>query len=142
MLCHLQSFQPCEGFAHEQQLGCKCHARGRQLPPLLRRTIKEGEQEGQLEGDDAFIKHTRGLLRFYGTVLQYQDLPQAWTFVASFVNQMPANVYTGTALVAFLETAGFALSQRCGRQFIKLLQVRAHDHIHHNLILHRTSSFV
>ena len=88
------------------------------------RTIKEGPEEGALESEDAFIRNTRGLLRFYGAVLQYSDTQQAWRYVASFVNTMPANVYTGTALVAFLETAGFALGQRFGRQFQKLLQAR------------------
>jgi GLE1-like protein len=95
---------------------CKCCA--------ACRLIKEGDSAGQLEGAEAFIKQTRGLLRFYGAVLQYQDVPAAWTYVAFLANTLPANVYSGTALVAFLETAGHALSLRYGRQFHKVLQVR------------------
>ena len=87
--------------------------------------MKEGAEAGELEGDEAFLRSSRGLLRFYGAVLQYHDLPAAWHYVACFGNTMPANVFTGTALVAFLETAGYTLHQRFRRQFVKLLEARS-----------------
>ena len=89
------------------------------------RRVTEGEHAGKLESEDAFLKHTKGLLRFYGAVLQYHDPGQAWHYVACFANTQPPNAFTSTAIVAFLETAGFALSQRFRHQFSKLLRVRA-----------------
>jgi hypothetical protein len=85
--------------------------------------VKDGPEEGHMESEDVFVRQTRGLVRFYGAVLQYHDVPAAWHYIACFANTMPANIFTGTALVAFLETAGYALSVRYGRQFTKLLQV-------------------
>ena len=86
------------------------------------RRAESVEEGAQLEDTESFIHQTTGLLRFYGAVLQYYDLPHAWTFVASFANSIPANVVTGTALVAFLETAGYALQRQYGRQFSKMLR--------------------
>jgi hypothetical protein len=91
------------------------------------RTLEGGSGSTEYEDTETFLRGTRGLLRFYGSVLQYCDLQRAWAFVASFANSVPANVMTGTALVAFLETAGHALNCRFGRQFQKLLDALARE---------------
>lgn len=83
------------------------------------------EAKGQLEPMEVFLDRLKGTLRFYGALLQSRAeyLPRAWAFVASFLNHIHANRITATALLSFLETAGYAMFGAYRQQFVKLLAV-------------------
>ncbi|OQR96568.1 hypothetical protein ACHHYP_15141 [Achlya hypogyna] len=57
-------------------------------------------------------------------------IEDCWTWLANLVNSKP-NTFTATVVLSLLETAGFQLAQRFGRQFQKLLELIQRDLLPH-----------
>uniref|UniRef100_A0A1J3JYB8 mRNA export factor GLE1 n=1 Tax=Noccaea caerulescens TaxID=107243 RepID=A0A1J3JYB8_NOCCA len=58
-----------------------------------------------------------------GTNINIHGVEHGWAWLARFLNKIAANRATATALIAFLQTAGFGLHQRYKSQFVKVLSV-------------------
>lgn len=81
---------------------------------------------------ETFRDRISAYMKLYGALVQtesfegYQNLhglAEGWEWLSRFLNALPANLYTATALQAFLQMAGFALYRRFKSQFAKLLQI-------------------
>ncbi|CAI0541708.1 unnamed protein product [Linum tenue] len=91
------------------------------------------EHGGQLESVKDYLKRTEASMRLYGALVQTETVgggienphgPAAgWSWLARFLNTLPANAFTAVALDAFLQTAGFALYRKYKSQFAKLLHI-------------------
>jgi hypothetical protein len=64
-----------------------------------------------------------GTLRLLGALWVNLDLGGAWSFAAAMLNAVPPNKPSATALLALLETAGYALCGQYGRQVFCLLVI-------------------
>lgn len=100
-----------------------------------RQAIGYKEEDGVLESEEKYVKRVDSCMRLYGALVQTEDggvqnkhgLTEGWAWLARFLNALPANLYTGVALLAFLEMAGFALYRRYKAQFKKLLNIIYRD---------------
>ncbi|XP_010528080.1 PREDICTED: protein GLE1 isoform X2 [Tarenaya hassleriana] len=100
-----------------------------------RKAIGFQETEGKIENVDNYLKRTESYMKLYGALVQTEipnvrnihGLEEGWAWLARFLNRVPANRVTATALNAFLQMAGFALHRRYKTQFLKILNV-AHEH--------------
>ncbi|CAL1403717.1 unnamed protein product [Linum trigynum] len=90
------------------------------------------EHEGQLESVKDYLKRTEASMRLYGALVQTETVggienphgPAAgWSWLARFLNTLPANAFTAVALDAFMQTAGFVLFRKYKSQFAKLLHI-------------------
>ncbi|XP_060856727.1 mRNA export factor Gle1-like [Metopolophium dirhodum] len=85
---------------------------------------------GNVESDAKYLQRMTGIIRLYASLIVTSSkcdqpvigLSQAWIFVAGTLNQNPVADITATILVEFLKIVGFAMHQRYGNQFIKLLK--------------------
>ncbi|GMH01544.1 hypothetical protein Nepgr_003383 [Nepenthes gracilis] len=91
------------------------------------------EEDGKMEEKDHYLERLRSCMKLYGALVQTQvegfrnmhGLEEGWTWLARFLNALPANLYTAEALDAFLRMAGFALHRKYKSQFRKLLKAIA-----------------
>ncbi|CAL1415078.1 unnamed protein product [Linum trigynum] len=90
------------------------------------------EDGGQLESVKDYLKRMEAYMRLYGALVQTETVrgienphgPAAgWSWLARFLNALPANSFTAVALNAFLQTAGFVLYRKYKSQFAKLLHM-------------------
>ncbi|XP_072950815.1 mRNA export factor GLE1-like isoform X1 [Typha angustifolia] len=89
------------------------------------------EESGKIESDDAYLLRVISYMKLYAALIQTEingfrnplGLKEGWKWLAMFLNTLPANTYTATALEAFLKMAGFALFRRYRSQFRKILNV-------------------
>nr|GMD42012.1 protein GLE1 isoform X2 [Ipomoea batatas] len=113
------------------------------------------QDDGKLETVDSYLNRLCAYMKLYGALVQtevegFQNLHghrEGWAWLARFLNAVPANLYTATALQAFLETlftsstsysahkvlmpylqmAGFVLYRKYKYHFEKLLNIIAKD---------------
>ncbi|XP_052206185.1 mRNA export factor GLE1 isoform X2 [Diospyros lotus] len=93
------------------------------------------EEDGQIENEESYVSGIASYMSLYGALVQTEiqgiqhahGLGEGWSWLARFLNALPANLYTAVALQAFLEVAGFGLYRRYKSQFKKLLSVVYHD---------------
>jgi nucleoporin GLE1 len=86
--------------------------------------------EGTVENVEEYVTRLQGFLRLYAAVLQVEREPQsmeaalgaAWAYTAWLLNALPASRFTASALDAFLSVAGWRMSGRFGRQFVKMME--------------------
>ncbi|XP_074297369.1 mRNA export factor GLE1-like [Silene latifolia] len=81
------------------------------------------EKNGKLETMDEYLERLESWMKLYGAFIQTEGhgLEYGWTWLARFLNTLPVNVFTASALTAFLEMAGFALHEKYKDQFRKVL---------------------
>ncbi|XP_074318897.1 mRNA export factor GLE1-like [Silene latifolia] len=81
------------------------------------------EKNGKLETMDKYLERLESWMKLYGALIQTEGhrLEYGWTWLARFLNTLPVNVFTASALTAFLEMAGFALDEKYKDQFRKVL---------------------
>ncbi len=91
--------------------------------------------DGKVENVEEYVTRLQGFVRLYAAVLQVDSDPQtmeaalgqAWAYTAWLLNALPASRFTASALDAFLSVAGWRMSGRFGRQFVKMMDyVSAH----------------
>ncbi|XP_075523917.1 mRNA export factor GLE1-like isoform X1 [Primulina tabacum] len=93
------------------------------------------EIDGKIESTDSYVERLSSIMRLYGALVQTEiggfqnlhGLKEGWAWIASFLNSLPANLYTAVALQHFLEMSGYALYRRYRNQFEKLLRIIAQD---------------
>ncbi|KAI4385162.1 hypothetical protein MLD38_003220 [Melastoma candidum] len=108
------------------------------------------EDGGKIEKEQDFMKGIESYMKLYGAIVQTEveghynshGLAEGWSWLARFLNALPANKYTTIALNAFLQTAGFALHRKYKSQFRKMLKVIAEDYLtalkgREDLVLHQ-----
>ncbi|KAB5545226.1 hypothetical protein DKX38_013338 [Salix brachista] len=97
--------------------------------------IGHREDDGKLESEKDYLKRLESYMKLYGALVQteVQGVPnihgpkEGWAWLARFLNDLPANMYTAVALNAFLQTAGFALFRKYKSQFTKMLLIILND---------------
>ncbi|XP_022151744.1 protein GLE1 isoform X2 [Momordica charantia] len=95
------------------------------------KTIGFREDDGKMENIKDYLKRLEPYMKLYGALIQTEvagvrnlhGLEEGWAWLARFLNTVPPNIYTATALNAFLQTAGFALFRKYKSQFRKLLNI-------------------
>ncbi|KAF0935861.1 hypothetical protein E2562_036503 [Oryza meyeriana var. granulata] len=95
------------------------------------RLIGYQEENGQLESTESYLTYVAAYVKLYAAMIQTEirgvrhphGLAEGWTWLAMFLNALPATTATACALHAFLKVAGFALHKKYGSQFMKLLDV-------------------
>ncbi|CAN1228971.1 mRNA export factor GLE1 [Linum grandiflorum] len=89
------------------------------------------EENGQIETAKTYKDRMRAYMSLYGALVQ-TEVPgfqnqlgpkEGWSWLARFLNSLPANEFTAVALIAFLETAGFVLYRKYKSQFGKMLHI-------------------
>ncbi|KAL3635669.1 hypothetical protein CASFOL_020216 [Castilleja foliolosa] len=93
------------------------------------------EENGRIWSTDDYIERLSSYMRLYGALVQAEvpgfqnlhGLKEGWSWLARFLNAVPANLYSAVALYSFLEMAGYALYQRYRNQFEKLVGIVARD---------------
>ncbi|KAL3649821.1 hypothetical protein CASFOL_006224 [Castilleja foliolosa] len=93
------------------------------------------EENGSIGSTDDYIERLSSYMRLYGALVQTEvpgfqnlhGLKEGWSWLARFLNSVPANLYTAVALDSFLEMAGYALYRRYRNQFEKLVGIVARD---------------
>nr|GMD40341.1 protein GLE1 isoform X2 [Ipomoea batatas] len=93
------------------------------------------QDDGKIETVDSYLNRLCAYMKLYGALVQtevegFQNLHghrEGWAWLARFLNAVPANLYTATALQAFLEMAGFVLYRKYKYHFEKLLNIIAKD---------------
>ncbi|XP_073039019.1 mRNA export factor GLE1-like [Primulina eburnea] len=93
------------------------------------------EMDEKIESTDSYVERMSSIMRLYGALVQTEiggfqnlhGLNEGWAWLASFLNSLPANLYTAVALQHFLEMSGYALYRRYRNQFDKLLRIIAQD---------------
>ncbi|KAH9621013.1 hypothetical protein KSS87_022217 [Heliosperma pusillum] len=96
------------------------------------------EEDGNLETMDQYLERLRSYMKLYGALVQTEaqgvqnmhGLEEGWTWLARFLNALPANVFTAVALEAFLRMAGFALHKKYKDQFRKVLTAISREFVH------------
>ncbi|KAH6761123.1 hypothetical protein C2S52_008155 [Perilla frutescens var. hirtella] len=93
------------------------------------------EENGKIESIDDYTERLSRYMKLYGALVQTEvggfqnlhGLTEGWAWLARFLNTLPANILTATALDSFLEMAGYTLYCRYKNQFEKLLNIIARD---------------
>ncbi|KAL8037818.1 hypothetical protein ABFX02_11G062600 [Erythranthe guttata] len=93
------------------------------------------ENDGKIESTDEYVEKLSCYMKLYGAIVQAEvggfqnmhGLAEGWAWLARFLNNLPANLFTAVALNSFLEMAGFALYRRYKNQFEKLMNIIARD---------------
>ncbi|XP_074295789.1 mRNA export factor GLE1 isoform X2 [Silene latifolia] len=96
------------------------------------------EEDGNLETMDQYLERLRSYMKLYGALVQTEaqgvqnvhGLEEGWTWLARFLNALPANLFTAVALEAFLRMAGFALHKKYKDQFRKILTAISREFVH------------
>nr|GEU63383.1 protein GLE1 isoform X2 [Tanacetum cinerariifolium] len=99
------------------------------------RAIGYQEQDGKLESMDTYLDRLTRHMKLYAALIQTEvdvvynlhGIEEGWKWLARFLNDLPANIYTAVALAAFIEIAGFALYKKYTNQFEKLLIIISCD---------------
>ncbi|XP_048233350.1 mRNA export factor GLE1 isoform X2 [Ricinus communis] len=99
------------------------------------KTIGYQEQNGKIESTTDYLKRLECYMRLYGALVQtevqgFQNSHgpnEGWAWLARFLNNLPANIYTAVALNGFLKTAGFVLFRKYRSQFGKMLNIIYND---------------
>ncbi|CAN1329683.1 mRNA export factor GLE1 [Linum perenne] len=95
------------------------------------------EEDGKIESVKDYSKRLEAYMRLYGALVQ-MEIPgfqnahgpkEGWSWLARFLNSLPANAFTVVALNAFLQTAGFVLYRKFKSQFAKMLHIVSSDFI-------------
>ncbi|KAJ4710976.1 GLE1-like protein [Melia azedarach] len=89
------------------------------------------EENGEIESLEDYLRRLESYMRLYAALIQTEiqgvhnahGLKEGWTWLARFLNALPANIFTAVALNAFLQMAGFALFNKYKSQFRKILNV-------------------
>ncbi|XP_022957181.1 protein GLE1 isoform X1 [Cucurbita moschata] len=89
------------------------------------------DADGKMESVKDYLKRLEAYMKLYGALVQTEvpgarnihGLEEGWAWLARFLNAVPPNIYTATALYAFLQVAGFALFRKYKSQFRKLLNI-------------------
>ncbi|KAJ6824634.1 protein GLE1 isoform X3 [Iris pallida] len=87
------------------------------------------EEDNKMETTDVYLSRMQSYMKLYAAVVQTEidgiknphGLKEGWAWLARFLNVLPANRSTATALYAFLKMAGFAMFRRYRSQFVKIL---------------------
>ncbi|CAI9300049.1 unnamed protein product [Lactuca saligna] len=95
----------------------------------------EEEEDGKLESTDTYVGRLTQHMKLYAALIQTEvdgfrnlhGIEEGWKWLARFLNALPANIYTGVALQAFIELAGFGMYKRYKNQFKKLLNIISQD---------------
>ncbi|KAJ7945470.1 GLE1-like protein [Quillaja saponaria] len=95
------------------------------------KSIGYREDDGKIESSEDYLKRLKSYMKLYGSLVQTEisgiqnvhGLKEGWTWLARFLNALPANRYTAVALSEFLQMAGFALFRRYKSQFRKILNI-------------------
>ncbi|CAN1329680.1 mRNA export factor GLE1 [Linum perenne] len=96
------------------------------------------EEDGKIESVKDYSKRLEAYMRLYGALVQQMEIPgfqnahgpkEGWSWLARFLNSLPANAFTVVALNAFLQTAGFVLYRKFKSQFAKMLHIVSSDFI-------------
>lgn len=93
--------------------------------------------DGQVEGEDNYLKRMSGIVRLYAAILQTPSKPHphphglehGWAWFARVLNMEPHPTLTATAIYDMLEIAGHALMKAYGRQFQKMLYYMCKQYI-------------
>ncbi|KAK9707469.1 hypothetical protein RND81_07G199300 [Saponaria officinalis] len=96
------------------------------------------EEDGNLESMDQYLERLRSYMKLYGALVQTEvqgvqnlhGLEEGWTWLAWFLNALPATLLTAVALEAFLRMAGFALYRKYKDQFRKVLNAISREFVH------------
>lgn len=91
-----------------------------------------GYKEG--ENEETYMERMAGFVSLYAAFLQMpgehpHGLDKGWRWLARVLNQPPCYA-TGTMLLAFLDIAGYEMSNRYKRQFAKLIKMIERDFQH------------
>ncbi|XP_050204269.1 mRNA export factor GLE1 [Mercurialis annua] len=94
-----------------------------------KKTIGYEERDGKIESTSDFLSRLECHMRLYGALVQTEvrgvqnthGPREGWAWLARFLNNLPANIFTAVALKAFLTTAGFVLFKKYKSQFGKML---------------------
>ncbi|EEF47610.1 Nucleoporin GLE1, putative [Ricinus communis] len=92
-------------------------------------------KNGKIESTTDYLKRLECYMRLYGALVQtevqgFQNSHgpnEGWAWLARFLNNLPANIYTAVALNGFLKTAGFVLFRKYRSQFGKMLNIIYND---------------
>ncbi|KAK1578931.1 hypothetical protein Q3G72_034255 [Acer saccharum] len=95
------------------------------------KTIGYREEDGKIESHKDYLRRLESYMRLYAALVQTEipglqnahGLKEGWAWLARFLNALPANTYTATALNAFLQMAGYALYRKFKSQFGKMLNI-------------------
>ncbi|KAL5824978.1 hypothetical protein ACOSQ3_021041 [Xanthoceras sorbifolium] len=95
------------------------------------KTIGYREEDGKIESHKDYLRRLDSYMRLYAALVQTEipgvqnahGLKEGWAWLARFLNALPANMYTATALNAFLQMAGYALYRKYKSQFGKMLKI-------------------
>eukprot|EP00795_Rhopilema_esculentum_P001870 gene1870-16369_t len=92
-----------------------------------------------IEDENTYLKKLSGIVRLYAAILQSPLPPKyratghpfglhnAWTWISRIMNLEPRETVTATILFDFLEVAAYAMKQKYGKQFQKLLRMLYED---------------
>ncbi|CAA0197935.1 unnamed protein product [Arabidopsis thaliana] len=96
-------------------------------------TVPKHIVNSQSAWDSDAYERLDSIMRLYGALVQtdirvgnatnVHGIEHGWAWLARFLNKIPANRATATALNSFLQTAGFGLHQRYKSQFLKVVNV-------------------
>ncbi|KAK4760482.1 hypothetical protein SAY87_005375 [Trapa incisa] len=95
------------------------------------RSLGFHEDNGNIESVKDYLTRLESYMRLYGALVQteadgvqnYHGLQEGWAWTARLLNNLPANIYTATALNVFLQMAGYGLFRKYKSQFAKILNV-------------------
>lgn len=95
------------------------------------------EEDGKLESTDDYVARQAAYMTFYGAMIQTDvaggknphGLAAGWAWVARFLNSIPADRNTASALEAFLKMAGFRLYQVYPKPFMRIMQAIVTEYI-------------
>ncbi|XP_042430731.1 protein GLE1-like isoform X1 [Zingiber officinale] len=95
------------------------------------------EKDGKIESSESYLNRVQSYMKLYAAIIQTQiegirnphGLGKGWSWLARFLNALPANKSTAYALEAFLKMAGFALYRKYKYQFKKMLDVISRSYL-------------
>lgn len=81
-----------------------------------------GFREG--ESEDEFVKRSGAYVRLIGALVHYGGMNRnfGWAWLARLLNAVPVSRLAASALLAFLEAAGYAMGRAHGKNFAGLLE--------------------
>ncbi|RMZ54613.1 hypothetical protein APUTEX25_002199 [Auxenochlorella protothecoides] len=99
--------------------------------------VRTDEDSGQTtrESTDEYMLRVGGFVRLYAAFTQCDaannphGLKKAWTWLARFLNAVPADRASATALIAFLQVAAYRLHRAYRGQALKLFEVVHRDYL-------------
>jgi len=101
------------------------------------KTVGYREDNGKIESTDNYLARMKAYVTLYAAIIQ-TDIPgvnnlhgvkDGWAWMARFLNALPPNRFTATALEIFLKIAGFRLFQAYPKPFTKILNALSREFI-------------